>query len=204
MGFFSLQIEESIPLRVEGTLRNSLSSLGEQVRCRDSRSTVSGGRGGPAYDSLGRPSICNTSRRGRDRNIDRDDETRLRVEQYVRNSSMSLQDTRLLPPLTQTSFPVARSTDVIRQMNGNAVIQTHGGSHPGNAIKSYQHPPVSCTYPHVTYDEDEIDEGLGGPASQEHPDDQDSEASSSNFSKNRISPQSHNPHTSYVHKAQIV
>ncbi|MEQ2216030.1 hypothetical protein XENOCAPTIV_009683 [Xenoophorus captivus] len=113
-------------------------------------------------------------------------------------------DTHLLSPLTQTSFPVARSTEVIRQMNGNAIIHTHGGSHPGSAIKSYQHPPVSCTYPHVTYDEDEIDEGLGGPASQEHPDDQDSEASSSNFSKNRISPQCHNPHTSYVHKAQIV
>ncbi|MEQ2294344.1 hypothetical protein AMECASPLE_002954 [Ameca splendens] len=197
------EIEESIPLRVERNLRNSLSSLGEQARCRDSRSTVSGGRGGPAYDSLGRPSICNSSRRGRDRNMDRDDETRLRVAQYVRNNSMSL-DTHLLSPLTQTSFPVARSAEVIRQMNGNAIIQTHGGSHPGSAIKSYQHPPVSCTYPHVTYDEDEIDEGLGGPASQEHPDDQDSEASSSNFSKNRISPQCHNPHTSYVHKAQIV
>uniref|UniRef100_A0A3B5LAF0 Ig-like domain-containing protein n=1 Tax=Xiphophorus couchianus TaxID=32473 RepID=A0A3B5LAF0_9TELE len=198
---------------VEGTLRNSLSSLG-QARCRDSRSTVSGGRGGgaPAFDSLGRPSIYNNSRRGRDRPMDRDSETRLRVEQYVRNSNMSLlwktshPDPRLLPPLLQPTYPVVRSTEILRQMNGNAVIPTEGGSHSGSAIRNYQPPPISCTYQQVAYDEDEIDEGLGGPASQEHPDDQDSVASSSNFSKNRISPQSHNhnPHTSYVHKAQIV
>lgn len=202
------EIEESIQLRVDGTLRNSLSSLGEQARCRDSRSTVSGGRGGggPMYDSLGRPSIYNNSRRGRDRPMDRDTETRLRVEQYVKSSNMSLQDTRLLPPLMQTTFPMVRSTEVIRKMNGSAVIPTDGGSHSGSTIRSYQPPPMSCTYPQVTYDEDEIDEGLGGPASQEHPDDQDSEASSSNFSKNRMSPQAHNhnPHASYVHKAQIV
>ncbi|XP_043953911.1 nectin-4 isoform X1 [Gambusia affinis] len=203
-----LELEEHHPLRVEGTLRNSLSSLGvslqinEQARCRDSRSTVSGGRGGgaPAYDSLGRPSIYNNSRRGRD------SETRLRVEQYVRNSNMSLQDPRMLPPLLQPTYPVVRSTEIIRPMNGNAVIPTEGGSHSGSAVRNYQPPPLSCTYPQVTYDEDEIDEGLGGPASQEHPDDQDSVASSSNFSKNRMSPQphNHNPHTSYVHKAQIV
>ncbi|KAG7462195.1 hypothetical protein MATL_G00200030 [Megalops atlanticus] len=41
-----MQMEESVPLRVEGTLRTSLSSLGEQAHCRDSRSTLSGGRGG--------------------------------------------------------------------------------------------------------------------------------------------------------------
>ncbi|XP_023202891.1 nectin-4-like isoform X1 [Xiphophorus maculatus] len=209
-----LELDEHHPLRVEGTLRNSLSSLGvslqinEQARCRDSRSTVSGGRGGgaPAFDSLGRPSIYNNSRRGRDRPMDRDSETRLRVEQYVRNSNMSLQDPRLLPPLLQPTYPVVRSTEIIRQMNGNAVIPTEGGSHSGSAIRNYQPPPISCTYQQVAYDEDEIDEGLGGPASQEHPDDQDSVASSSNFSKNRISPQphNHNPHTSYVHKAQIV
>ncbi|KAM4713948.1 nectin-4-like isoform 2-T2 [Anableps anableps] len=206
------ELEEHIPLRVEGTLRNSLSSLGvslqDNARCRDSRSTISGGRGGggPAYDSLGRPSIYNNSRRGRDRPMDRDNETRLRVEQYVRSSNMSLQDPRMLPPLTQATYPAVRSTDVIRQMNGNAIIQTEGGSHSGSTIRNYQPPPISCTYPQATYDEDEIDEGLGGPASQEHPDDQDSEASSSNFSKNRMSPQAHNhnPHTSYVHKAQIV
>ncbi|XP_054914417.1 nectin-4 isoform X2 [Poeciliopsis prolifica] len=202
------ELEEHHPLRVEGTLRNSLSSLGEQARCRDSRSTVSGGRGGgaPAYDSLGRPSIYNSSRRGRDRPMDRDSETRLRVEQYVRNSNMSLQDPRLLPPLLQPKYPAVHSTEIIRQMNGNAVIPTDGGSHSESSIRNYQSPPVSCTYPQVTYDEDEIDEGLGGPASQEHPYDQDSVASSSNFSKNRMSPQphNHNPHTSYVHKAQIV
>ncbi|XP_038124403.1 nectin-4-like isoform X2 [Cyprinodon tularosa] len=202
------EIEESLPLRVESTLRNSLSSLGEQARCRDSRSTISGVRvgGGSAYDSLGRPSIYNNSRRGRDRAMVRDDETQLRIEQFVRNSNMSLQETRLLPPLIQGNYPTIRSTEVIRKMNGSAIIPANGGSHTGSTIKSYQPPPTSSTYPQGTYDEDEIDEGLGGPINQEHPDDQDSVASSSNFSKNRMSPPalSHNPHTSYVHKAQIV
>uniref|UniRef100_A0A3P9MUT0 Nectin-4-like n=1 Tax=Poecilia reticulata TaxID=8081 RepID=A0A3P9MUT0_POERE len=192
------ELEEHHPLKVEGTLRNSLSSLG-QARCRDSRSTVSGGRGGgaPAYDSLGRPSIYSNSRRGRDRPMDRD---------MIVSVLPLQQDPRLLPPLLQPTYPVVRSTEIVRQMNGNAVIPTEGGSHSGSAIRNYQPPPISCTYPQVTYDEDEIDEGLGGPASQEHPDDQDSVASSSNFSKNRMSPQphNHNPHTSYVHKAQIV
>uniref|UniRef100_A0A3Q2FNG0 Ig-like domain-containing protein n=1 Tax=Cyprinodon variegatus TaxID=28743 RepID=A0A3Q2FNG0_CYPVA len=192
------QIEESLPLRVESTLRNSLSSLG-QARCRDSRSTISGVRvgGGSAYDSLGRPSIYNNSRRGRDRAMVRDDETQLRIEQF---------ETRLLPPLIQGNYPTIRSTEVIRKMNGSAIIPANGGSHTGSTIKSYQPPPTSSTYPQGTYDEDEIDEGLGGPINQEHPDDQDSVASSSNFSKNRMSPPalSHNPHTSYVHKAQIV
>ncbi|KAM4565239.1 nectin-4-like [Fundulus diaphanus] len=202
------EIMEGIPLRVEGTLRNSLSSLAEQARCRDSRSTVSGGRGGgsPGFDSLGRPAIHNNSQRRRERPLDPVDETRLRVEQYVRNSNRSLQDPHLLSPFLQATSPSVRSAEVVRKMNGNVLIQTNGGSRPGSTIKSYQPPPMSCTFPPVAYDEDEIDEGLGGPASQEHPDDQDSEASSSNLSKNRISPQAlnHNPHASYVHKAQIV
>lgn len=62
----------------------------EQAHCRDSRSTISGGRGGVAFDSLGRPLLHNNSRRGRDRLLDRDEENRLRVETYVRNSMISL------------------------------------------------------------------------------------------------------------------
>lgn len=64
----------------------------EQPHCRDSRSTLSGGRGGGggAYDYLGRPVLYNNSRRGRERTLDRDEENRLRVESYVRNSAMSL------------------------------------------------------------------------------------------------------------------
>lgn len=64
--------------------------LQEQAQCRDSRSTISGRGGVGAYDYLGRPVLHNNSRRGRDRLLDRDEESRLRVESYVRNSNMSL------------------------------------------------------------------------------------------------------------------
>lgn len=213
--------EENIPLRVEGTIRTSLSSLGEQAHCRDSRSTISGGRGGGgAFDYLGRPVLHNNSRRGRERLLDRDEENRLRVETYVRNSTISLQETRFHPPLTPSPFPMVQSTEIVRQLNGSAIIPTDGGSRPGSVAKNHQHPPTSSSYPAVTDDEDEVDEGLGGPASQEHPDDQDSETNSSQVSeahsaryqhtngtirpKPRPSPAVVSPHASLIHKAQIV
>ncbi|XP_036967493.1 nectin-4 isoform X2 [Acanthopagrus latus] len=212
--------EESIPLRVEGTLRTSLSSLGEQAHYRDSRSTISGGRGGGiAFDSLGRPVLHNNSRRGRDRLLDRDEENRLRVETYVRNSTMSLQETRFHPPLMPSSFPVMQSTEIVRQRNGSALIPSDGGSRPGSVARNHQPPPMSCNYPPVTDDEDEVDEGLGGPASQEHPDDQDSETNSSQRSEahsarryqqtnGTLRPKPHanlvSPHATQIHKAQIV
>lgn len=68
----------------------ALLCLQEQAQCRDSRSTISGRGGVGAYDYLGRPVLHNNSRRGRDRLLDRDEESRLRVESYVRNSNMSL------------------------------------------------------------------------------------------------------------------
>ncbi|XP_017277590.1 nectin-4 isoform X2 [Kryptolebias marmoratus] len=194
--------EENIPLRVEGTLRTSLSSLGELALCRDSRSTISCGRErGGMYDSLGRPSLHNNSRRGR--LLDRDEENRLRVETYVKNSNMSL-ESRYHPPLTPSTFPAVHQTESLRHMNGNAVMPADEGSRSGSVTKNYQPPPMSCTYPPVTDDEDEVDEGLGGPASQEHPDDQDSEHSSStDISKLRKSPII-NPHNGLIHKAHIV
>ncbi|KAM7377587.1 hypothetical protein PAMA_014069 [Pampus argenteus] len=216
--------EEYIPLRVEGTLRTSLSSLGEQAHCRDSRSTISGGRGGAggAYDYLGRPVLYNNSRRGRDRPLDREEENRLRVETYVRNSTMSL-ETRLHPPLMPAPFPAVQSTDTVRQLNGNAIIPNDGGSQTGSLSRqrNHQNSPMSCAYPPVTDDEDEVDEGLGGPASQEHPYDQDSETNSSHVSevnsstryqqtngslrpKPQPSPSSLSAHASLIHKAQIV
>ncbi|KAK2862689.1 hypothetical protein Q5P01_002222 [Channa striata] len=218
--------EENIPLRVEGTLRTSLSSLGEQAHCRDSRSTISGGRGGGggggggAYDYLGRPVLNNNSRRGRERPLDRDEENRLRVESYVRNSTMSLQETRFHPPLMPSAYPLVQSTDIVRQLNGSAIIPADASSRSGSVTKNHQLPPLSCNYPPVTDDEDEVDEGLGGPASQEHPDDQDSETNSSHLSevhcmryqhnngslrsKSQASPTPINPHASLIHKAQIV
>ncbi|KAM4612059.1 nectin-4 isoform 2-T2 [Polymixia lowei] len=216
--------EENIPLRVEGTLRTSLSSLGEQARCRDSRSTLSGGRGGGggALDYLGRPVLHNNSRRGRERVMDRDEENRLRVESYVRNSTISL-ETRLHPPLLPSPFPMVQSTELLRPLNGSAIIPPEGGSLSGNVNRNQQHSPLSCSYPPVTDDEDEEDEGLGGlmsPASQGRPDDQDSETTSSQVSdaqnprfhqtngtlrpKPRPNPMIMGPHASLIHKAQIV
>ncbi|XP_075890073.1 nectin-4-like isoform X2 [Nelusetta ayraudi] len=212
--------EENIPLRVEGTIRTSFSSLGEQAQCRDSRSTISGRGGVGAYDYLGRPVLHNNSRRGRDRLLDRDEESRLRVESYVRNSNMSL-ETRFQPPLVPSPFPVLQSTDILRQLNGSVIVPSAGGSRTGSVSKSHQSPPLSCSYPPVTDDEDEVDEGLGGPASQEHPDDQDSETNSSQVSEaHSVQPYQQpngtlrppllpkptvvSPHASTIHKAQIV
>ncbi|XP_054656120.1 nectin-4 isoform X2 [Dunckerocampus dactyliophorus] len=207
--------EESIPLRVEGTLRTSMSSLGEMAQSRDSRSTLSGGRGGGgAYDYLGRPVLHNNSRRGRERPLDRDEESRIRVETYVRNSNISLQESRLHPPLIPSSLPVVQSsTEVVRHINGSA----EGGSRPTSTTRSLRHSSLSCSYPPVTDDEDEVDEGLGGPGRREHPGDRESVTSSSQASeagyqlingtvrlKPTPSPTMVSPHASLVHKAQIV
>ncbi len=135
---------------------------------------------------------------------------------------MSLQqESRFHAPLLPSTLPVVQSTEIVRQLNGSAITSTDGGSRPGSVAKTHQHPPLSCTYPPVTDDEDEVDEGLGGPASQEHPDDQDSETNSSHMSeahsarhyqqtngtlrpKSRPSPTMISPHASLIHKAQIV
>lgn len=214
--------EENIPLRVEGTLRNSLSSLGEQPYCRDSRSTISGGRGGErggagAFDSLGRPVLYNNSRRGR--YLDRGEDSRSRLDTYDRCSSVSM-ETRFHPPLMPSPVPNIHSTEIVRQLNGSAVTSLDGGSRAGSVTKNHLRPPASCTYPPVTDDEDEVDEGLGGPASQEHPDDRDSVTSSSQVSEAHSTRYQHtnggtlivktpmssiaSPHASLIHKAQIV
>ncbi|XP_072314600.1 nectin-4 [Eucyclogobius newberryi] len=217
--------EENIPLRVEGTLRTSLSSLGEHAFYRDSHSTISGrggvggGGGGGAVDYLGRPVLHNNSRRLRERLLlDRDEESRLRVENYVRNSNKSLQETRYQPPLMPTSYPI-QSTEVVRHINGTLLIPGEGrGSRQSSVIKTpLPQPPMSSPspYPPATYDEDEVDEGLGGPAnSQDPPEYQDSETNSSQVSypnsngslRPKIRPLTPivSPHASLIHKAQIV
>ncbi|XP_040037113.2 nectin-4 isoform X1 [Gasterosteus aculeatus] len=208
--------EENIPLKMEGFVRSSHSSIGDQ-NYRDSRSTISGGRGGGrALDELGRPPLY-SSQRWRDRPMDRDEDRRLRVESFVRTSA---QETHLHPPLTPTSFLMVPSTENVRQLNGSAIFPADGGSRPGSVTKSHQQSPLSSNFPPVTDDEDEEDEGLGSPASREHPDDRDSETNSSQVSEAlstryrqtngtlRPKPQqSHTvlgPHASLIHKAQIV
>ncbi|XP_061768738.1 nectin-4 isoform X2 [Nerophis ophidion] len=206
--------EESIPLRVEGTVRTSMSSLGELAQSRDSRSTLSCGRvGGGPYDYLGRPVLHNNSQRGRERPLDRDEESRMRVETYVRDSNISL-EYHLHPPLVPPLLPVVQSsTEVVGELNGSA----EGCSRPTSATRSQQHSSLSCSYPPVMADEDKVDEGLGGPGRREHPGDRESVTSSSQVSetgyqlingtirfKATPSPTMLSPHASLVHKAQIV
>uniref|UniRef100_W5KVY3 Nectin cell adhesion molecule 4a n=1 Tax=Astyanax mexicanus TaxID=7994 RepID=W5KVY3_ASTMX len=129
------QMDEIMPLRVEGTLRTSLSSL-DHPRSRDSRSTLGG-----AVDTLGRPVIYNTSRRGRERAMEREREgerelSRLKVEAFVKSSNMSLvhSESHFLPPL-QIAEPV-------RSRNGSAILpaegrpQSGGGSRAGSRAGS--------------------------------------------------------------------
>lgn len=85
-------------------------------------------------------------------------------------------------------------------------------------MKRHQLPPGGYEYPVVTDDEDEVDEGLGGPASQEHPDDQDSETNCSQVSETHsfkrtngtlrsimeTGPPLDSPHASLIHKAHVV
>ncbi|KAI1888687.1 hypothetical protein AGOR_G00187700 [Albula goreensis] len=130
-----MQMEETAPLRVEATLRTSLSSLGEQGRCRDSRSTLSGGRGGGggAVDFLGRPALYNSSRkgeRGREREMEREGEkveSRQRVESFIRNSSMSL-DRPLHAPL-HPSLPMSLRNHLPPYSPAHSPLPTYSPAH---------------------------------------------------------------------------
>ncbi|CAF91409.1 unnamed protein product [Tetraodon nigroviridis] len=185
----------------------------EHAQCRDSRSTISGGRVGGAFDHLGRPMLHNNSRRTRERHLDIDEENQLRVETF--------QESRFCPPLVPSPFPVLHSTELLKHLNGRAIVPGDADSQQGSTTKANQHAPLSCSYPPATDDEDEVDEGLGGPASQENQDDQDSETNSSHVSEacsmrryqqtnGTLRPKLHpkpgqiGPHTSTIHKAQIV
>lgn len=192
------QMEEVTPLRAEGTLRNSLSSL-DHPRSRDSRSTLGG-----AVDTLGRPIIYNTSRRGRERALERDREgerefSRLKVEAFVKSSNMSLvhSESHFIPPL-QTAEPV-------RSRNGSAFLpaegrpQSGGGSRAGSRTGSRtgsragsrgHHSPLSSShYPTLTDEEESepspANEGpgvLAGPVEVDGPENADSETVSSQTS----------------------
>ncbi|XP_051923928.1 nectin-4 isoform X1 [Hippocampus zosterae] len=186
--------EESIPLRVEGTM----SSLGELAPSRDSRSTIMGGRsgggegGGGAYDYLGRPVQLN-SQKGRESLLDHDEQ----------GTSLPC---RVPTPLT------IKSTDMLGEQNEE-------WSRPASSVRSLRHTSPSYCTPSMTDNEDEVDEGLGGPASQEHPDDRESQSSHSQVSEAHSHNQLTNgtkrfktemghtlvgPHASLVHKVQIV
>ncbi|KAI4879721.1 hypothetical protein NFI96_013875 [Prochilodus magdalenae] len=166
------QMDEIMPLRSEGTLRTSISSL-DRPRSRDSRSTLGG-----AVDSLGRPVIYNTSRRGRERTMERDREgdrevARLKVESFVKNSNMSLvhPESHFLPPLQPSPYLQHQTSEVIRARNGSAILpaegrpQSGGGSRTGSRTGSmagsrgHHSPPISSSnYPMLT-DEEEGDLG---------------------------------------------
>ncbi|XP_031441063.1 nectin-4 [Clupea harengus] len=150
-------MDEIMPLRVEGTLRNSLSSL-DRPRSRDSRSTMGG-----AVDTLGRPVIYNTSRRGRDSRMSRDlerererEDNRHRVESYVRNSSASL----FHPPLHPSPTVMDQTAEIVKPVNGSAIptlegrlrsaVSTLGRNQAGSTLISM--------YPPLTDEEEEEEE----------------------------------------------
>lgn len=85
-------------------------------------------------------------------------------------------------PLVANNYSVGNSHDGFRHLNGSAIIAADGGSRQGSVLKNHQVPPMSYGYSSVMDDED-VDEGLGGPASQEHPDDQDSVTNSFHVSE---------------------
>lgn len=145
----------------------------------------------------------------------------LRNHLLMTSSLSPQQESRFHPPLVPSPFPVLHSTELLKHLNGGAIVPGDADSQQGNATKAGQHPPLGCSYPPATDDEDEVDEGLGGPASQENPDDQDSETNSSHVSEacsmrryqqtnGTLRPTLHpkpsgiGPHASTIHKAQIV
>ncbi|XP_017327524.1 nectin-4 [Ictalurus punctatus] len=189
------QMEENIPLRVEGTLRHSLTSL-DHARSRDSHSTLGG------LDSLGRPAIYNTSRRGRERTMDREKDgemvpSGLKMQPYTRNSDALLlhPDGHFHPPLQPSTFPMEHTAEIIRSRNGSAILpadgrpQSGGGSITGSRAGSKgHHSPLNSTYPVLTDDEDlrPVDEGSEFSRGQIEPDGMDnggSETASSQISE---------------------
>ncbi|KAF7208976.1 transcript variant X2 [Nothobranchius furzeri] len=148
-----------------------------------------GWKKGGEYDSLGRPSLHNNSRRGRE-TLRSNKEVALRADRLQRNGV--LEKNVFHPPLTPSVIlPLANTNEVCEQMSSNTKM-----------------PPISVrhTYLSATDDDDEVDEGLGGPASQEHPDEEEDSESSSTFSTStsRKCPSKINPHLDVIHKAQIV
>nr|XP_055052548.1 nectin-4 isoform X1 [Misgurnus anguillicaudatus] len=144
--------DDTQALRVEGTLRTSLSSL-ERPRSRDSRSTLGG------VDSLGRPAVYNNSRRGREKMMERGDResTRLMMESYEQGSNMS-QETQLLPPLHPSSYLMEQTAEIVRSRNGSAILIAEGRPQSGASSKGGSrghHSPLINMYPVVTDEEEE-------------------------------------------------
>ncbi|XP_027025071.1 nectin-4 [Tachysurus fulvidraco] len=183
-------MEESIPLRVEGIIHNSLSSL-DRPRSRDSHSTV-------GLDSLGRPAICNSSRRGRERMMDREkDEERVssrpKMEPYARIGDL---DSPFHPPLPVSAFPMEQTAEIIRSRNGSAILpadgrpQSGGGSITSSRTGSRGHrSPLNSNYHTQIDDIDDlrpVDEGSELSRGQIEPDGMDngdSETASSQISE---------------------
>uniref|UniRef100_A0A9J8D3P2 Nectin cell adhesion molecule 4a n=1 Tax=Cyprinus carpio carpio TaxID=630221 RepID=A0A9J8D3P2_CYPCA len=144
--------DDNNPLRVEGTIRTSLSSL-DRPRSRDSRSTLGG------LDSLGRPAIYNTSRRGREKLMDRNDResTRMMMESYELDSNMS-QETHLLPPLHPSSYSMEQAIEIVRSRNGSAILPAEGRPQSGGSNRGGSrghNSPLISTYPTLTDEEEE-------------------------------------------------
>ncbi|XP_016371076.1 nectin-4-like isoform X2 [Sinocyclocheilus rhinocerous] len=222
--------DDNNPLRVEGTIRTSFSSL-DRPRSRDSRSTLGG------VDSLGRPAIYNTSRRGRDKLMDRTEkEARLMMESYEQDSNVS-QETQLLPPLHPSSYSMEQAVEIVRSRNGSAILPAEGRPQSGGSSRGGSrghHSPLVSMYPTLTDEEEEdsvsptdsgVHRGLMEPdgfenGGSETASSQISEALSSHFERtngtlwpkskpnNILLPANTTlflpPHSPTIHKAQIV
>uniref|UniRef100_A0A671N5S8 Nectin-4-like n=1 Tax=Sinocyclocheilus anshuiensis TaxID=1608454 RepID=A0A671N5S8_9TELE len=140
--------DDNNPLRVEGTIRTSFSSL-DRPRSRDSRSTLGG------VDSLGRPAIYNTSRRGRDKLMDRTEkEAQLMMESYEQDSN----ETQLLPPLHPSSYSMEQAVEIVRSRNGSAILPAEGRPQSGGSSRGGSrghHSPLVSMYPTLTDEEEE-------------------------------------------------
>ncbi|XP_026122403.1 nectin-4-like isoform X1 [Carassius auratus] len=216
--------DDNNPLRAEGTIRTSLSSL-DRPRSRDSRSTLGG------VDSLGRPAIYNTSRRGRDKIMDRTEkETRLMMESYEQDSNLS-QETQLLPPLHPSSYSMEQAVEIVRSRNGSAILPAEGRPQSGGSTRGGSrghNSPLVSMYPTLTDEEEEdsvsptdsgVHRGLMEPDGFENGGSDISEALSSHFERtngilwpkskpnNTLLPAKTKlflPHSPTIHKAQIV
>ncbi|TRY92548.1 hypothetical protein DNTS_029823 [Danionella cerebrum] len=125
----------------------------DRPRSRDSRSTLGG------VDSIGRPAIYSSCRRGRDRMMDRAEREAscLMMESYEQDSNIS-QEMQLLSPFHPSSYAMDQAADIVRSSNGSAILPAEGRPQSGGSSRGgsrgHQSPLVS-TYPVLTDEEED-------------------------------------------------
>ena len=102
-------------------------------------------------DHLGRPSLTNGSRRGGGRMLDRDEEKRLRVESFARNSTMSLVRARTVAH-THTHTHTHTRTHTLKHTHthGNTHTHTYANTHTRTS-RSHTHKRVKLIYACIAF-----------------------------------------------------